>query len=215
MSDKCKNSESAAIKCGVVHFQITKYCDRSTMRSKKPRAPTVDPIYLSVIAWMVTPDLVMKALFVTLLLAHVTCTLCVVLQGRLVSTTRSFYDSDQPIEVLLHLPAAVVGLGVCVDVQPIRAQIEARSFTACTRDRSSVHFAIHIPGVYYVKARMQNSDCGVELFNQRAKVVTVLAGNLSMAIAINGVMSSLVILLAPVIFLWVPLFLLPLPMTPS
>jgi hypothetical protein len=138
-----------------------------------------------------------------------------VFAGRVVSTASSFYDSDETVTVLLRVPQVVIARGVCVDLIPIESRFDATTLTNCTVTLAAMPFVVPKPGVYYVQLRMRTEGTGIDVWGQRAVVITVLTGNLSMARAMIGVMVTMALMLAALVFLWVPLKLIPLPPRPG
>jgi hypothetical protein len=134
-----------------------------------------------------------------------------VLGGRLASLPVSFYDSDTPVVVQLRIPMHVINQGVCVDLDPIKSAFKAGIMTICTSSSTSVAFDSVKPGVYYVRVRMRTSGIGIDLWDERAVVVNVLSGNLSMARTMNFVMLFGGVLLALFVFIVVPLRVMRLP----
>lgn len=137
-----------------------------------------------------------------------------VFAGRVASTTESFYDSGSVVSVLLRVPQLVIAEGICVDLVPIQSQFEATTLTNCTSSLVSLPFTVDKPGVYYVQVRMRTEGQAVDVWGQRAVVVTMLAGNLSMADSMIAVLISTIVIVGVLVFVCIPLKLMPLPALP-
>jgi hypothetical protein len=134
-----------------------------------------------------------------------------VLQGSFVGLTSAVQEVSSPIVVTLRVPLELIGRGVCVDMDPITSAFAAEIKTICTSTDTFVTFDLVRPGVYSVRLRLQSRSHGIALWDERAVVLTVLSGNLSMARAMSFVMLFGGVLTALFVFIVLPLHVMPLP----
>lgn len=130
-----------------------------------------------------------------------------VLSGRLVATKAAFYDAGATIDVTLRVPTEVIARGVCVEAVPLHTAFGATTQTKCVTTGVSVPITVNLPAVYSISLRFDTANSASKsdhLWMQRAVVIAVVTGNLSMADSIIGVIFCTLCVVGLFVFVLIP-----------